>query len=142
MAWVSKEIINSKKEVIKALNKEYGVKASLSGTNTHSMKLKVSSGSIDFVQNYADTIRKLNAFNPLDTEQSIARVIKTNHVGVNHYHMHKYFDGVALEYMRKALSIMQEGNHDNSDTMTDYFDVGWYIDIDVGSWDKPYQLIK
>jgi hypothetical protein len=24
--------------------------------------------------------------------------------------------------------------------MTDYFDVGWYIDINVGKWNKPYQF--
>jgi hypothetical protein len=24
--------------------------------------------------------------------------------------------------------------------MTDYFDVGWYIDIKIGKWDKPYNF--
>jgi len=33
---------------------------------------------------------------------------------------------------------MNEGNHDNSDIMTDYFDVGWYISVRLGKWDKPY----
>jgi len=22
--------------------------------------------------------------------------------------------------------------------MTDYFDVGWYISVNLGKWDKPY----
>jgi len=22
--------------------------------------------------------------------------------------------------------------------MTDYFDVGWYISVNLGRWDKPY----
>ena len=29
-------------------------------------------------------------------------------------------------------------NHDNSDIQTDYFDVGWYVDVNAGIWNKPY----
>jgi hypothetical protein len=32
------------------------------------------------------------------------------------------------------------GNYNNSDIMTDYFDVGWYIEINVGKWNKEYNL--
>jgi hypothetical protein len=35
---------------------------------------------------------------------------------------------------------MNMGNHDNSDIMTDYFDVGWYVDVNIGLWNKPYIL--
>ena len=35
---------------------------------------------------------------------------------------------------------MMVGNHNNSDISTDYFDVGWYIDINIGKWDKPYEV--
>jgi len=31
--------------------------------------------------------------------------------------------------------------YDNTDIMTDYFDVSHYIDIDVGRWNKPYQVV-
>lgn len=40
------------------------------------------------------------------------------------------------------LNKLNEGNHDNSDAMTDYFDVGWYAYLSVGKWDKPYMLEK
>jgi len=30
--------------------------------------------------------------------------------------------------------------YDNSDAMTDYFDTAYYMDINVGQWDKPYVL--
>ena len=36
---------------------------------------------------------------------------------------------------------MDVGNYDNSDVQTDYFDTGWYIDINIGSWDKPYTVV-
>jgi hypothetical protein len=29
-------------------------------------------------------------------------------------------------------------NYDNSDSMTDYFDVGHYVDLNIGKWDKPF----
>lgn len=29
-------------------------------------------------------------------------------------------------------------NYDNSDVQTDYFDVGWYVDVNIGRWDSPY----
>ena len=37
---------------------------------------------------------------------------------------------------------MNDGNHDNSEIQYDYFDVGWYIDVNIGRWNQPYQLIK
>ena len=38
----------------------------------------------------------------------------------------------------KIYAAMHNGNHDRSDAMCDYFDVGWYVDIQLGKWDKPF----
>lgn len=35
-------------------------------------------------------------------------------------------------------AIVNKKNYDRSDSMTDYFDVGFYSHIRVGKWDKPY----
>jgi hypothetical protein len=37
---------------------------------------------------------------------------------------------------------MNVGNHDRSDIQSDYFDVGWYVDVNVGAWNQPYELTK
>jgi hypothetical protein len=37
---------------------------------------------------------------------------------------------------------MNVGNHDRSDIQSDYFDVGWYVDVNVGAWNQPYELAK
>jgi len=29
--------------------------------------------------------------------------------------------------------------YDNSDSMSDYFDTKFYLDVDIGRWDKPYK---
>jgi hypothetical protein len=36
---------------------------------------------------------------------------------------------------------MNAGNHNRSDAMTDYFDVGWYVDVNIGKWNQPYILL-
>ncbi|SFP01942.1 hypothetical protein [Hydrogenimonas thermophila] len=49
--------------------------------------------------------------------------------------------GKMIAEIEKA--IRKIGNwYDRSDSMTDYFETAFYYDIDVGSWDKPYKLIK
>jgi len=51
----------------------------------------------------------------------------------------KYFDNPELTAIfEKIFDAANSGNHDNSDTMTDYFDVGWYVHLNVGTWNKPY----
>ena len=59
---------------------------------------------------------------------------------INNYWYQDHFTGKSLEFLNKLVPLMMVGNHDNSDIMTDYFDVGWYIDINIGRWNKPYQL--
>ena len=31
--------------------------------------------------------------------------------------------------------------YDESDAQVDYFNTAYYVDINVGQWDKPYQII-
>lgn len=140
MAWVSKENIDSKKPLIKALCKEYGVKATLSGTNDHAMKLTVASGAIDFIDSFCSVVSEDYISHPDNIKELIEYTKKTGHIQVNHYHMHKYFNSNSLEFLQKAKDIMNQGNHDRSDIMSDYFDVGCYIDIYIGRWNKPYKF--
>lgn len=56
---------------------------------------------------------------------------------VNPYHVEKYYGkDHPLVAIVAALNV---GNHDRSDIMTDYFDVGWYVDVNLGRWDKPFK---
>ena len=40
----------------------------------------------------------------------------------------------------KIIDCLNLNNHDNSDVMTDYFDVGHYIDLRIGEWNKPFVI--
>lgn len=48
-------------------------------------------------------------------------------------------DEALREQVGKIIDAMNHDNHDNSDPMTDYFDVGHYIDLTFGTWEKPFQ---
>jgi hypothetical protein len=62
-------------------------------------------------------------------------------INVNHYWLDKQFSGDLLVQFVKIRNAMNTGNWDHSDAMTDYFDVGHYVDIKVGDWDKPFKVM-
>lgn len=58
---------------------------------------------------------------------------------VNTYHVRNYFaDECVADVMERIVAALNTGNWDRSDTQTDYFDVGHYVDLRIGTWDKPF----
>lgn len=47
-----------------------------------------------------------------------------------------------VELFGKIHAAMSDGNHDNSDVISDYFDVGWYSEVHIGSVTKPFIRIR
>ena len=37
--------------------------------------------------------------------------------------------------------LNSDGWYDKSDAMTDYFDIAFYIWVNIGKWDKPYKVV-
>lgn len=119
---------------VKAICAHYGVKATLSIDNHSSLVLSIKSGKIDFIGNVnkvcgADHYQVSRGFTPAK-----------DHLQVNTYWYHDHFDGEAKKFLAEVLVAMNDGNHDNSDIQSDYFDVGWYVNVNVGRWNKPYIL--
>ena len=117
---------------IKEICKEYGVKATLSVRDYRALELNIKSGDIDFIGNYNLVERTTSWGEP--------RRKADKYLGVNTYYINEDFTGKALEFLTKVDEAMNNGNWDNSDVQTDYFNVGWYTNINIGKWDKPYQL--
>lgn len=136
MAYMSQERKSQIAPVVKAICKKYGVKASLSVHNHRTLVLNVTQGDIDFIGNWNKVVGS-NAWHVHRGWQPA-----TDHLGVNPYHYKDQFDGRALQFIKEVHSAMMKGNHDNSDIQSDYFDVGWYVDINIGRWNKPYALVK
>lgn len=51
-------------------------------------------------------------------------------------------DEKVAETVQKIVDAMEMFNHNNSDSMTDYFDIGYYTTLQFGSWDKPFESTK
>ena len=121
MAYVSQELKKSLAPVIKRICQKHGVKASLAVRHHSTLVLNIKSGKIDFFSDFG-----LEGVN--------------SDIQVNPYHYKSHFTGKSLKFLSEVIPAMNRGNHDNSDIMTDYFDVGWYIDVNIGKWNKPYTL--
>lgn len=134
MAYVSQDLKKKLAPAIKRICAKYGVKATLAVRNHSTLCLNIKSGRIDF----------LESFNRLGEEELRPAYNPFRHavgsIDVNPYHYQNHFDGKALKFLQEVIPAMNAGNHDNSDIMTDYFDVGWYVCVNIGKWDKPYNL--
>lgn len=129
MAYVTKELVQKNREQIRPILKKYGFNGTVSGTGTSTLSLNISGGSEDVIQNFNDCLLKGVA-----TYRDPAKT----YVNVNPYHFRDQFTGTVVEFLEEVIKVMNDGNHDRSDIMTDYFDVGWYIEISFGKWNKPY----
>ena len=111
----------TKKELapeIKKVLTEYGVKGTIK-VNNHSTLVV--------------TLRKVPT--GLFTPKEIA-------VGVNVYHIERFFEGTAKKFLTELLAAMKgEKWYDNTDAMIDYFDTAWYNDIKIGEYGKPVEVI-
>ncbi|UVX29505.1 hypothetical protein M5b_00253 [Klebsiella phage VLCpiM5b] len=59
---------------------------------------------------------------------------------INTYHAEKQCKNKDIaDKLEKIIAALNLDNYDNSDIMTDYFDVGHYVDLKFGSWDKPFK---
>lgn len=141
MAYVSKENIASKRDRVKAILKKYNLKGTLSGTNGSTLTLKIKEGSLDFIKNHADTEAAKPYCRPAHFP-TVEQLREYKHTTINPYWYYEHYNGHCLEFLKEIMEVLNEGNHDNSDIQTDYFDVGWYISIQIGQWDKPYILTK
>ena len=129
MAYISKEDVTAIRQELKATFPKFtfGVKKMSGGSN--GVDVTVKAGPTDF----SDCFRGDDGY-----------------AQINHYHTHMYGDHQsffdAIHKIIKTAPIKGEGYwknqgwYDNSDSMTDYFDTAYYISMNVGSWNKPYEI--
>jgi hypothetical protein len=137
MAYVSQELKAKLVPTIKAICKKYKVKASIAVRTHSTLVVNVKSGPIDFVENYIQNNKDGVSSRKMSQDQ-IDYIRKNQSLDVNPFWFQDHFSGTAKSFLSELIAAMNNGNHDNSDIQTDYFDVGWYIDVNIGRWDKPY----
>lgn len=112
MAYVSQQLKKELAPTIREICKRHGIRATLSVRNHSTLVLTMRYGTIDW----------------------------GDHKSINPYGYQDHYTGAALAFLSEIIPAMNQGNWDKSDIMTDYFNVGWYVDINIGSWNNPYIL--
>ena len=61
------------------------------------------------------------------------------HCSINPYHnAAQVEDECVADVLCLVLDALNTDNHNRSDSQTDYFDVGHYVDLQIGRWNKPF----
>lgn len=123
MAYVSKEVIQHVRTGMKAIRKKYGIKATVAGENSSTLKVTILSGTMDFTRVNSD-----------------GEFISLDYLQVNRYWIDEYWSSnpKAQECLSAINALCSEMHWDKSDIMTDYFNCAYYININIGRWNKPY----
>jgi len=134
MAYINQERKAQIAAKVKPILKRYGIKGTLAVRNHMTLVLNIHNGVIDFISNSNETCAR----DPYQVAQGGQP--SRDYVDVNPYHYDKHFDGAAKQFLQEVMGALNDGNHDRSDIQTDHFDVGWYVDVNIGRWNKPYKL--
>ena len=114
MAYMNQEKKAKIASAMKPVLKKYKLKATLSVHNHSSISVNIKSGPIDF---------------------------GGDNVQVNHYWLDDHYQGIALKALKEIKQALLVADYfDESDAQTDYFHTAYYYHINVGKWNKPYQL--
>lgn len=134
MAYVSQDLKYRIAPKVKEILKRHNVKGTLSVRDRSTLALTIREGAIDFISNSNETC----ANDPYQVAHGVKPSI--GYIDVNPYHYEKHFSGAVLSFLNEIFGAMNEGNWDKSDSQSDYFDVGWYSDINIGRYDKHYKI--
>tara|TARA_R100000808_G_C2029645_1_gene74076 strand:- start:154 stop:507 length:354 start_codon:yes stop_codon:yes gene_type:complete len=113
MAHMNQELKKELAPAIMAACKKHGVKATLSVKHYMALHITIREGVIDF----GGTDMDVNEY---------------------HYKNHYADNPEALAFFNDLMPAMNALNYDNSDVQVDYFDVGYYVRVRIGSYDKHY----
>ena len=140
MAYVSQEMKAKLAPAIKAICKKYGIKASIAVRNHMTLVLNIRQGQIDFIENYIETDAAKHYGNKMSEDQ-VACIRKSRSLDVNTYWVKDHYSGRAKSFLMEMIAAMEGPDFFNEDdAQTDYFHRSHYIDINIGSWNKPYAL--
>lgn len=115
MAYINQEEKSVIASNLKPVLKKYNMKGTLRIRDHSTIVLTLKEGKIDF---------------------------GSGRTQVNPYWFQDHYEGVAKEFLTEAFAALKSaGWYNNSRSEIDYFDIAYYVDINIGKWDKPYQLV-
>lgn len=133
MAYMNQEKKAKIAAALKVATAGTGLKYSLSVRNHMSIDLTIKSGPIDFIGDYNETTRNMSGY----------RQITDPEMSINQYWYQEHFSPKVKSIVEKIVNAMKAADYfDDSDAQTDYFNTAYFMNINVGRWNKPYVLIK
>jgi hypothetical protein len=136
MAYVSQELKKELAPGIKAVLKKYNVRGTISVRHHMTLVVNIRSGSLDIIQNWYDNVTKKGTVNGYGDN-----ITKPEYLSVNQYWIDEGYSGTVKDFITDLYNAMKGTKwFDKSDIQSDYFNTAYYMDVNVGSWDKPYQL--
>jgi hypothetical protein len=119
---------------IKAVLQKFGMKGTIGVSNYSTLIVNLQSGELDLIE-------EANAFNREFAQRTGQKFYPvTGNYQANPYKgADAYADSVVGQFFKELTAAMRGKIwYDNSDIMTDYFDTAYYMEINVGKWNKPY----
>lgn len=132
MAFVNQETKKTLAPEIKKVLKKYGMKGSISVRNHMALCVTLRSGNLDL-------IGQANRDNWETSQKTGDPFFEVKgYYQANPYNV-KSGDEKIETFFRELISAMKGDIwFDESDIRIDYFHTAYYLDIDVGKYDKPY----
>lgn len=71
----------------------------------------------------------------------IKKVMESTKCDINQYHIESDWQitDQGKKVLKAIMKIVNKHNWDKSDSMIDYFDVNYYVNISLGKWNKPFK---
>ena len=102
------------------------------------------------------SLMKGPAFNDYEYFDRYNNVTKTanlsdgEHHQINQFHLEDFYGKENAEILSKIDTISRTAPaknggkvwYNDSDIQTDYFDIAYYVHINVGKWNKPYEIVE
>ena len=141
MAYMNQERKKQLAPAIKAVLKKYNMKGTIGVRHHSSLVVNIKEGALDLLgaaQKHNDEYARMRGQEPYQVG---------DHLQVNQYHCVENAERVGettIAKFYKELIAAMKGDlyYDNSDAQIDYFDTAYYMDINAGNWNKPYNLIN
>lgn len=136
MAYMNQNLKAELAPGIKAVLKKYGMKGSIAVRHHMTLVVNIKSGKLDIMQNWYDKVTEHGTVN-----QYGDNIRKPEYLDVNQYWIEDGYTGIVKDFINELYAAMKGDKwFDKSDIQSDYFHTAYYMDVNVGSWNKPYQL--
>ena len=136
MAYIGQKEKKELAPAIKAVLKKYDMKGTI-GINHHSsLVANLKEGVLDLL---GDAQKHNDEYAAMRGQKSYP---VGDHLQVNTSYCDEWAKNETIaEFYKELIAAMKgTGWYNNTDIMTDYFDIAYYLDVNVGKWDKGYVL--